>query len=114
MPRATFLYDWTIYDPVIRRVHAAGGNGPAVLEAIRAAGYTGAWQTLNSRMFQKLGLFFTEPRVRPVSAEGASHCTAVSLPAAIREPIKLRLGPPRTLTAALMGDPRPGRTPWAA
>jgi len=29
-------------------------------------------------------------------------------------PIKLDLGRPKSLTARLMGDPLPGRTPWAA
>lgn len=31
-----------------------------------------------------------------------------------RHPIRLDLGPPPSLTAYLMGDPRPGRTPWAS
>lgn len=29
-------------------------------------------------------------------------------------PERPKLGAPRSLTAYLMGDPRPGRTPWAA
>ena len=55
------------------------------------------------------------PRVKRTKRRRVSHRADVSVwdEGVTRNPIRLDLAPPPTLTAALMGDPRPGRTPWA-
>jgi hypothetical protein len=121
--------DWLALEAPVRAAHANGATSAEVASLVYGLGVRMSPQTLWNHMARSWGLYFRHPRVRePWSNE---HVTKArrdknAQPCKVSEFIGppesqvSRLcerptdGPYTTLTALLMGDPRPGRTPWAA
>jgi hypothetical protein len=128
--------DWAALEPAIRAAHARGCNGAEVVQVAYALGVRVSANTIYNHMTRYWGLYFRDPRVRqPWTAEQFEKLHKTKLESERRVSMNLRkvlghdLGaekkdgrecyrppvlPHRTLTAHILGDPQPGRTPWAA
>jgi hypothetical protein len=128
--------DWVELEPAIRAAHARGCNGAEIAQLVYTCGVRVSGNTIFNHMARHWGLYFREPRVRePWTPERFEQLLRLKNESAKRSETSLRelfgyangaekkdsracyrppVQPHRTLTAHLLGDPQPGRTPWAA
>jgi hypothetical protein len=119
-------HDWATLYPVIKQLFDEGKNGAEIYEAAVALGYSGIQGSLMVQMRRwKLFLRGPAPRIREkTERDRRPKANRSNLRGLGLEPVyddTKRYIAPRpvldrgvmTLTARLLGDPPPGRTPWA-